>query len=279
MDRLRPVLRGATGGSARGTGACSAADCHLALAVHDELGVQFEVADDLERLAGVAANTGSETAVRLLGAAEVLREAIGAPMFPVDQPAYDRAVTMTRVRLGIELFETAWAAGRRLSEAAAVAEALAFAGAFPSRASAEPSPFTLRAEAFGLSQRELQVLHLLAQRQTDKEIADALFLSPRTVNSHVARLFAKLGTNNRRAAAALARREVLSNQRPTASRRRPERVAPSGRLGNRRKSDPALFNNAPVVERLPVFPLTHCAEGLAGDEGTILNRESDRSRH
>lgn len=180
-----------------------------ALAVHDELGVQFKVAEDLERLAAVAAGTRSETAVRLLGAAEALREAIGAPMFPVDRVECDRAVATTRARLGAEQFEAAWAAGRRLTVEAAVTEALALAGAFPSRADAEASPFALPDEAFGLSRRELQVLRLLTRGQTDKEIAAALFLSPRTINAHVARLFAKLGVNNRRSAAALAAREGL----------------------------------------------------------------------
>jgi DNA-binding NarL/FixJ family response regulator len=41
----------------------------------------------------------------------------------------------------------------------------------------------------GLTGRELDVLRLLAQHQTDKEIAAALFLSPRTVGGHVVSIF------------------------------------------------------------------------------------------
>ena len=56
----------------------------------------------------------------------------------------------------------------------------------------------------GLTQREVDVLRLLAQRQTDKEIAEALFLGPRTVQSHVAHILNKLGVANRREAASRA---------------------------------------------------------------------------
>jgi DNA-binding CsgD family transcriptional regulator len=55
-----------------------------------------------------------------------------------------------------------------------------------------------------LTEREVEVLRLLAQRQTDKEIAEALYLGPRTVQSHVAHILNKLGVANRREAAARA---------------------------------------------------------------------------
>jgi DNA-binding CsgD family transcriptional regulator len=53
----------------------------------------------------------------------------------------------------------------------------------------------------GLTEREVEVLRLLARRQTDKEIAEVLFLGPRTVQSHVAHILNKLGVANRREAA------------------------------------------------------------------------------
>src|SRR6266508_198022 len=58
----------------------------------------------------------------------------------------------------------------------------------------------------GLTQREVDVLRLLARHQTDKEIAEALFVGPRTVQTHVANILNKLGVENRRAAAAEAAR-------------------------------------------------------------------------
>ena len=48
-----------------------------------------------------------------------------------------------------------------------------------------------------VSARELEVLGLLCQGRTDKEIAQTLYLSVRTVNSHVSHIYAKLGVGTR----------------------------------------------------------------------------------
>jgi DNA-binding CsgD family transcriptional regulator len=56
-----------------------------------------------------------------------------------------------------------------------------------------------------LTAREMAVLRLIARVRTDREIADALFLSPRTVNGHVAHILAKLEVRTRRDAADRAR--------------------------------------------------------------------------
>ena len=55
-----------------------------------------------------------------------------------------------------------------------------------------------------LTRREQEVLSLLCQRQTDHEIADALFISPYTASKHVSNVLGKLGVANRREAAAFA---------------------------------------------------------------------------
>ena len=59
---------------------------------------------------------------------------------------------------------------------------------------------------FGLTPREREVLRLLVRRITDREIADELAISPRTVMHHVSRILAKLGVADRRAAAAVEHR-------------------------------------------------------------------------
>jgi DNA-binding NarL/FixJ family response regulator len=55
-----------------------------------------------------------------------------------------------------------------------------------------------------LSQRELQVLELIAQGSTNREAAKALFISEATVKTHLLHVYAKLGVNDRAAAVATA---------------------------------------------------------------------------
>jgi DNA-binding CsgD family transcriptional regulator len=61
-----------------------------------------------------------------------------------------------------------------------------------------------------LTPRELEVLHLMVHRATDREIANLLSISPRTVMHHVSHILAKLGVDNRRDAAAWAERHGIS---------------------------------------------------------------------
>jgi DNA-binding CsgD family transcriptional regulator len=55
---------------------------------------------------------------------------------------------------------------------------------------------------FGLSTRELEVLRLIAAGHSDRQIAEALFISPRTVGTHVTNILGKLGVHTRAEAAA-----------------------------------------------------------------------------
>jgi LuxR family maltose regulon positive regulatory protein len=60
-----------------------------------------------------------------------------------------------------------------------------------------------------LTNRELDVLHLLARRHTDKEIAEALVISPKTVSSHIEHIGEKLGVRGRRAIVEAARHQGI----------------------------------------------------------------------
>ena len=64
------------------------------------------------------------------------------------------------------------------------------------------------ADPHGLTRREHEILDLLAAGHSDTEIAATLYLSPRTVNNHVAAILAKLGVHNRKQAAAYAQRQA-----------------------------------------------------------------------
>jgi DNA-binding NarL/FixJ family response regulator len=62
----------------------------------------------------------------------------------------------------------------------------------------------------GLTDREVEVLRLIAAGRSNRAIAQALFISPNTVLHHVSSIFAKLGVANRAAAAAYATRRGLA---------------------------------------------------------------------
>ncbi|MFJ2516464.1 AAA family ATPase [Streptomyces griseoviridis] len=65
------------------------------------------------------------------------------------------------------------------------------------------------AEAFGLTRRERDVLRLVAAGRTNRQIAEELFISPKTASVHVSHILAKLGVTGRGEAAAVAHREGL----------------------------------------------------------------------
>ncbi len=74
----------------------------------------------------------------------------------------------------------------------------------PSVPSAPAAILRQPASFSGLTPREQEVLVLLCQRRTNAEIAETLYLSPRTVESHVTHVLDKLGATNRREAGAIA---------------------------------------------------------------------------
>ena len=148
------------------------------------------VTEVIEAVAIAAAAVGeAERAARLLGAAEAQRDRLGLRYrVREDQTALEHAVAATRGALGERAFAIAWAAGRSLTPTQVVPEALD---------SLAPPTST---NDISLTPREGEILRLLASGQTDSAIATALFISVRTVEHHVARIFAKLGVHNRTAA-------------------------------------------------------------------------------
>jgi two-component system, NarL family, response regulator LiaR len=68
------------------------------------------------------------------------------------------------------------------------------------RVPVEPVPFNAdpaRREALGVTRRELEILGLMADGLSNKEIADRIFVSENTVKTHSSRLFEKLGARRR----------------------------------------------------------------------------------
>ena len=73
--------------------------------------------------------------------------------------------------------------------------------------------FRSRADPFGLSPREKEVLFLIAQGRTNREIGERLFISQKTVGVHVGNILAKLDVSGRVEAATVAIRLGLTEKR------------------------------------------------------------------
>ncbi len=73
-----------------------------------------------------------------------------------------------------------------------------------------PSSHSTRSLPAGLSLREVEVLRLVTEGKSNRQIAEELVLSEKTVANHLARIFAKTGTDNRAAAAAFAIRSGIA---------------------------------------------------------------------
>ncbi len=92
----------------------------------------------------------------------------------------------------------------RNAQAAREARVLALRASEPSG----DAQSTLRLEGAALTPRETEVLAWLAKGKTNRDIADILGMSHRTVNKHLEHIFEKLGVETRAAAAALASRAI-----------------------------------------------------------------------
>ena len=88
------------------------------------------------------------------------------------------------------------------------------------------------ADAIGLTEREVEVLRLIAGGWSNQEIADALFISRKTASVHASHIFDKLGATNRAEAGAMAHRLGLAADAtppPSSAASRAEPTTPSGR--------------------------------------------------
>ena len=177
------------------------------LSLHIELSSKEVLAVNLANVAMLAvANQRPAVAIRFFGTAVGLREAIANPFKMPERAVYDQAIEAAQSKMSDDEFMAAWEAGqvRPLSEA--IEDAFAALNDLerqvtsitsPSRpASATPPTFA------GLTGRELEVLNLLIVGLSDREIAEALFISPRTAQGHVAHILTKLNVGTRTAAVA-----------------------------------------------------------------------------
>ena len=135
-------------------------------------------------------------AARLWAAADAMTQAFGAHLTRAGRTVldYEAQLAAARDRLDSEAWTAAWTEGLRMGTDQAVAYALD---------EAEPEALA-DAHPGGLSDREVEVLRLVARGLTSAEVGQRLYLSPRTVDWHLSSIYTKLGVRSRTEAARFA---------------------------------------------------------------------------
>jgi non-specific serine/threonine protein kinase len=187
---------------ASGEPAAAQASLLEAARLYDAFGDSWGLARCLQVLGRIHLADGADAdrATRLLGAADALRRAVGGNLPAAEREAGESALTAARRVLGAEAAAAAWREGALLGPKAAIDLA-----SIPVQSGRPaPAPAARGQERGLLSAREREVLALVAEGKSNREIAEALIVSENTAKYHVAQLFNKLGTNSRAEAVARA---------------------------------------------------------------------------
>jgi DNA-binding CsgD family transcriptional regulator len=158
--------------------------------------------DCLELLAGVAVDLESfQEAARLFGAADAYRARIGIARLAM-YPATDGDIARARAALGDAAFDAACAEGAALELDDAIAYARRGRGDRKRPSTGWES----------LTPAEWQIVPLVAEHLTNVQIGERLFMSPKTVKTHLSHIFAKLGVKSRAELASQAIRRGLPDR-------------------------------------------------------------------
>ena len=125
--------------------------------------------------------------MRLFGAAEALRQQTTEVRLGFFQSDYDASCAAARDALGLDAFHAAWDEGAALSTEEAIAYAQRGRGERKRASTGWAS----------LTPTELDVVRLVSEGLGNKDIAARLFVSPRTVQTHLTHVYTKLGLSSR----------------------------------------------------------------------------------
>lgn len=159
----------------------------------------------IEGAGGIACQRGEwERGTALLATGETQHARLGVLHRPHVAAIDERLITSARQRLGPRAFAAAWERGAAAPLADAVSEARRLFASTARETTAGAS------ERHGLTRREGEVLRLIYQGKSDRDIAESLFISRATASKHVAAILAKLDVPSRTLAAVRARELGLS---------------------------------------------------------------------
>jgi predicted ATPase/DNA-binding SARP family transcriptional activator/DNA-binding CsgD family transcriptional regulator len=172
------------------------------MALSRQMEDRANVAYCLEGMAAVAGMQGrAERSVRLFGAAEKLLESVGGRAMILDnvvaRSIYEHTIGELRVLLSEGAFEEAWADGRAMILDNVIEYALsAQEEAAPPKSPGSKQP-SAEEPAYVLTRREEEIVTLVAQGLTNRQIASDLSISEHTAATHVRRILKKLGLRSR----------------------------------------------------------------------------------
>lgn len=196
-------------------------DLAQGLCLFRDIGYGADIALSLEGFAHLAvADKQWKRAVRIHSATEALRKSVGAPAGAIDEARHAEHLRAARAALGEKPCAALRAEGSAMSAEQVIAYALepaaqereqtATVSDEPSARAgspAEPAPASPAGDL--LSEREIEVLRLVAAGARNEVIANDLFLSLHTVKRHVANILRKLDAASRTEAVARAREHGL----------------------------------------------------------------------
>jgi DNA-binding CsgD family transcriptional regulator len=163
-------------------------DAHEALTVAETTGSHMAVPEILECLAALAGTAGAHRqAARHFGAADTLRQRTGTARYKIHDADYQASVAVVRDAMGENDFEDARAQGAAMSTDEAIAYAQRGFGERKRPTSGWGS----------LTPTERDVVRLVSDGLANKDIATRLFVSPRTVQTHLTHVYTKLGLTSR----------------------------------------------------------------------------------
>lgn len=172
-----------------------------------EVGYKPLIGSNFLKLALIAiAEKQFERAVRLFGAAHTLN--LYAELDTNARIEFEQAIEHMRLQLGEKTFLALWEQGKTMPLEQAIALATQEQGTIspltPSVVQSSP-PEEIKSAAKptypdDLTAREVEVLRLIAQGQSDTLIAEQLVISPRTVNAHLTSIYRKIQVSSRSAA-------------------------------------------------------------------------------